>query len=162
MNPKRLKGLGSLATVLGIYSYFPYIAAYLGSSVPILTACAAGFYGMLAFREKQVINSIGFSKEEEHSGKLEINVALSPLASVDLLVNPQDVMSITSLPYEGIQDEHDENHVVMIKKYVVKASGEVVDSPTLFSLKGEAFLDRPLLDWVLSKKEGEDKTGHEF
>ncbi len=58
MNPKRLKGLGAFAASYGIYSYLPYIAVYLGSTVPIVSACAAGLYGMLAFGESQIINTI--------------------------------------------------------------------------------------------------------
>lgn len=51
MNPKRLKGVGAFAATYSIYSYLPYLAAYLGSTVPVVAACAAAFYGMLSFAE---------------------------------------------------------------------------------------------------------------
>ena len=51
LNPKRLKGVGAFVASYSIYSYLPYIAVSLGSTVPIVAACAAGLYGMLAFTE---------------------------------------------------------------------------------------------------------------
>jgi hypothetical protein len=51
LNPRRLKGITSFATSFGLYSYAPYLAVYLGSTVPVLGAVAAGFYGMLQFSE---------------------------------------------------------------------------------------------------------------
>jgi predicted PurR-regulated permease PerM len=51
LDPKKLKGIGALATTYGLYSYLPYIAAITGPTLPILTACFTGLYGMLAFSD---------------------------------------------------------------------------------------------------------------
>jgi hypothetical protein len=51
LNPKRLKGVGALLASYSIYSYLPYIAVSVGSTAPIVVACAAGLYGMFAFAE---------------------------------------------------------------------------------------------------------------
>lgn len=56
LNPNRLKGITALGASFGIYSYLPYLAVYLGSTVPLLTACAAGIYGLIEFGESNVIN----------------------------------------------------------------------------------------------------------
>lgn len=66
MNPKRVKGLGAFAASYGIYSYLPYLAAYLGSTVPVVTACFAAFYGMLSFAESQIVNEIRVIDSGEH------------------------------------------------------------------------------------------------
>ena len=58
MNPKRLKGAGAFLSSMGIYSYLPYLTVYFGSTIPVFTACAAGVYGMLAFAESFVVNTI--------------------------------------------------------------------------------------------------------
>ena len=52
LNPRRLKGFAGFTTAFGIYSYFPYIAAYFGATAPVLVACASSFYGMFAFSEQ--------------------------------------------------------------------------------------------------------------
>lgn len=51
LNPKRLKGVGALFASYSIYSYLPYLAVYAGATMPVIAACAAGLYGMLAFSE---------------------------------------------------------------------------------------------------------------
>jgi hypothetical protein len=51
LNPRRFKGLGAFASAFGIYIYAPYLAAYMGATLPVLGAVAAGLYGMLSFSE---------------------------------------------------------------------------------------------------------------
>ena len=51
LNPRRIKGVGAFATSAYMYTYLPYIAAYVGSTVPILTIAVAGLYGMISFSE---------------------------------------------------------------------------------------------------------------
>lgn len=51
LNPKRIKGVGSFAATWYIYSNLPYLAVYLGSTLPVLAACAAAFNGMISFAE---------------------------------------------------------------------------------------------------------------
>jgi hypothetical protein len=58
LNPRRFKGLGAFAATYGLYSYMPYIAAYVGTTLPIVTACFTGLYGLLAFAEQHLINEI--------------------------------------------------------------------------------------------------------
>ena len=70
MSPLRLKGLSAFAASAYIYTYLPYIAVYLGSTLPVLTACAAGFYGLAAFSDNGVINEIRVIEAGDHSGKL--------------------------------------------------------------------------------------------
>lgn len=66
LDPHRVKGIGALAASYGIYSYLPYLAVYVGSTVPILTACAAGIYGLLAFSDANNINVIDIVTSGEH------------------------------------------------------------------------------------------------
>ena len=49
LNPRRIKGLGAFGASLAIYSYLPFLYAYMGTTVPMLGACFAGLYGMYAF-----------------------------------------------------------------------------------------------------------------
>jgi hypothetical protein len=63
--------------------------------VPILAACAAGLYGMRAFSESEVVNSISYiSEESDHRGKLLINIASSPFTSRNIIVNVRDIHSV--------------------------------------------------------------------
>ena len=70
LNPTRVKGLGAFAASYGIYSYLPYMAVYIGSTLPIFTAAVAGIYGMLAFSDTNTINVIDIVDSGEHQGKL--------------------------------------------------------------------------------------------
>ena len=83
LNPKRLKGLGGFATAYGFYSYAPYLAVYMGATLPVLGAVAAGLFGMLSFAESEIVNKITLIKDgsAENHGKLLINVGLSPFLS---------------------------------------------------------------------------------
>ena len=63
LNPRKLKGLGSFLASYGFYSYAPYLAAYMGSTLPVLGAVVAGLYGMLSFAESQIINTITLIKD---------------------------------------------------------------------------------------------------
>lgn len=66
LDPTRVKGIGALAASYGLYSYLPYLAVYVGSTIPILSACAAGIYGLMAFSETDSINAIDVVKGGEH------------------------------------------------------------------------------------------------
>lgn len=70
LDPARLKGLGAFAASYGIYSYLPYLAVYIGSTIPVLAACTAGVYGMLAFSDSNSINVIDVIPSGENQGKL--------------------------------------------------------------------------------------------
>ena len=58
LNPRRLKGLGAFASAFGFYTYAPYLAIYCGATLPVLGAVFSGLYGMLAFSESHIVNSI--------------------------------------------------------------------------------------------------------
>jgi hypothetical protein len=66
LNPKRVKGIGAIASSFWMYSYLPYIAAYLGPTVPLMAVCFGGLYGMLSFAESQIINEITVVSSGEH------------------------------------------------------------------------------------------------
>ena len=91
LNPRKLKGVGAFATSLGVYSYLPYLTVYLGSTVPVFTAVAAGLYGMLAFAESQIVNEIRVIEAGEHEGKLRITVGASAFVSYNIIADVQSV-----------------------------------------------------------------------
>lgn len=51
MSPRRLKGAGAFGAAFAVYTYLPWLYAYVGTTVPMLGACFAGVYGMYAFSE---------------------------------------------------------------------------------------------------------------
>jgi len=46
-----VKGIGAFASAWGLYAYSPYLAVYMGATMPMLGAVFAGVYGMLSFSE---------------------------------------------------------------------------------------------------------------
>ena len=119
LSPRRFKGLTSLAASFGIYSYLPYIAVYTGgSAIPIFAACAAGFYGMLAFGESRIVNSIEVINEGANSGKLRVNVSSSILASHYIIVDIRDIHSVVSLGNNDIGDDNGENNIIAVRNHI--------------------------------------------
>lgn len=117
LNPKRFKGVGAFATSFYIYQYLPYIAAYFGTTLPILTACFAGVYGMLSFAESQIVNQIRVIEEGDHVGKLRITVGLSPFASKNIVVDIKNLKSVVQLHDDSFGKNADEGNVVLVTEY---------------------------------------------
>ena len=96
LSPRKLKGVGSFLASYGFYSYAPYLAAYMGATLPVLGAVAAGLYGMLAFSESQIINTITIIKDgSQNHGKLLINVGTSAFSSSDIIADVRDIVNVT-------------------------------------------------------------------
>ena len=51
LSPRRLKGLGAFGAAFGIYTYLPWLYCYIGTSIPMVAACASVVYGMFAFAQ---------------------------------------------------------------------------------------------------------------
>lgn len=156
LNPRRVKGLGAFATTWGIYSYLPYLSVYFGSTFPILAACTAGLYGMFAFSESQIVNTIKVIEEGDHKGKLLINIGLSPFASKNIIADIKDIQSVVSLGNDDIGEDDRENNVISIQSYIDETSGQNIDELAYFTLPGDAFRDKMYMDWILSDKSGEE------
>lgn len=162
LNPKRLKGVGAFATSLYIYSYLPYIAAYLGPTLPVVAACFAGLYGMSAFAESQIVNEIRMVQDGPHQGKLRINVGLSPLISKNIIVDVRDIQSVVQLHNDNIGEDGQDGNVVTVNNYIEEATGELVAEETAFSLPGDAFRDKTYMDWILSNKTNEESLTEDY
>lgn len=114
LNPKRLKGVGAFAASYGIYSYMPYIAVSLGSTIPVFAACFAGLYGMFAFSESECVNTIEVIREGANEGKLRINVATSAFASRNIIADIKDVRQVTCLENDDIGEDNLDGNVISI------------------------------------------------
>ena len=162
LNPSRLKGITAFATSLGIYSYLPYMAVYLGSTIPVLSACAAGIYGLIAFGESNVINKINIEHEGNNAGKLRISVGTTTFSSRDLIVDVRDIKSVLSLSDNDLgRDNLDANLVVVSKHYDITQE-KVIEEETLLTLPADAYRDRVFIDWILSPKEEEGELALDY
>lgn len=132
----------------------PYIAAYLGSTIPMVTACFAGLYGLLAFAENQIVNEIRVIDSGDHQGKLIINFALSPFVSQDIFVDVRDIKSVVALGDEELGEHPNDGNIALISKYI-NDKGELVEEEIALTLPGDAFRDKAYLDWILSDKSDE-------
>ena len=134
----------------------------MGSTIPILGACMAGVYGMMAFSEQQMVNSIEQLTTGPHEGKLLINVATTAFTSRNLICDVRDVMSVFSLGNDDLGDDNLDGNVIQVSRFIDAQSGEEVTQPEVFSLPGDAYRDKPFMDWILSNKEGEETTTGDF
>ena len=106
LNPRRVKGLGAFASAYSLWFYAPYLTIYVGTTVPMLGAAFAGLYGMFAFSESQIVNSIKIIKDgSENNGKLLITVGDSAFTTSDIIVDVRDVLSICSLANDDLGHE---------------------------------------------------------
>jgi hypothetical protein len=145
-----------------MYSYAPYIAMYFGASFPIFGAVCAGLYGMLQFSESQIVNSIKIIRDQEHYGKLLINVGNSAFTSSDIIVDAKDVQSVVALGNDDFGENGDDGNVLSIARFFCKEKNSWVDTPRALTLPGDAFRDRQFLDWVLADKSGESELLNDF
>lgn len=162
LNPRRLKGITSLAASFGFYSYAPYLAVYLGSTVPVLGAVAAGLFGMLQFSESQIVNSITIVKEGEHKGYLKFNINTSPFTSENIVVDSKDVQSVVALGNDGLGVENQDGNVIVVKRFYCSYEGHWIEEQRALTLPGDAFRDRTFLDWILADKSGEGSLAADF
>lgn len=162
LNPSRLKGITAFATSLGIYSYLPYMAVYLGSTIPVLTACAAGIYGLIEFGESNVINKINIEHEGNNAGKLRISVGTTVLSSRDLIVDVKDIKSVLSLSDNDLGRDNLDSNLVVVAKHYDAVQDKVIEDETLLTLPADAYRDRTFIDWILSPKEEEGELALEY
>lgn len=112
MNPQRVRGIGGFAVSYGLYSYLPYITAYFGPTVPVVSAVAAGLYGVLSFRETDIINEIRVIEDGPNHGKLRITVGVSPFVSKNIIVEVKDLQSVVQLTHDDVGEQDKEGNVV--------------------------------------------------
>lgn len=163
LSPRRFKGVGAFLSAYGFYSYAPYLAAYMGSTIPVLGAVAAGLYGMLAFSESQIVNSITLIKDgSENHGKLLVTVGLSAFSSTDIIVDVKDVHSIVALGNDDQGIENQDGNVLRLIRYFDKASNQWVEQERALTLPGDSIKDRSFMDWILANKTGEGELADDF
>jgi len=163
LNPRRLKGLGAFASCFGLYSYAPYLAVYCGATLPMLGAVFSGLYGMLAFSESQIVNSIKIIKDgTENNGRLLIQVGNSAFTSSQIIVDVKDVMSIVALGNDDYGEDGTDGNVLRITRFFDVPKGQWVESERALTLPGDAFRDRYFLDWILADKTEEGSLADDF
>jgi hypothetical protein len=108
--------LGALGTTLYIYAYFPYLAASLGPTAPLLGTCFGMFYGLMKFSESDDINSIELVTSGEHNGKVRISIAKSPIVSSNIIVDIRDIRTLVNL--SELSEGKEENLAIVIKKHI--------------------------------------------
>ena len=163
LNPRRLKGVGALASSFYLYSYAPYLAVTLGSTLPVVGALATAVYGLLAFAESQVVNSITLIKDgSENHGRLRITINETIVASSEIIVDPKDIKSVVALGDDDLGEDNKDGNVLYIRRYFDVSTNAWVETERALSLPGDAFRDRQYLEWVISEKEGEGEVADAY
>lgn len=163
LNPRRLKGVGALASSLSLYAYAPYLTIYLGTTVPVLGAVVAAFYGMFAFADSQMINSIKLIKDgSDHHGHLLVTVGETAFTSNDIIVDVKDIKSVVALGNDDLGEENKDGNVLLVNRYLDKSTGQWVEQERALTLPGDAYRDRQFLEWINSPKDGESELTESF
>jgi hypothetical protein len=124
---------------------------------------ATALYGLLAFAESQVVNSIQIIKDgSENHGRLRISINETVLASSEIIVDTRDIKSVVALGNDDLGEDNKDGNVLYIRRYFDKAQNKWVDSERALSLPGDAFRDRKFLEWIISEKEGEGEVADAY
>lgn len=115
---KRYTGLASFGLAGLTYSYFPQVAGLLGKNLTWLGVSGLSFYGMVSFREHNVVNSISIISEGENQGKLKINVSSSLLTSRDIIVDVNNTQAVYSFSNDDLAENDVENNVIRVTNYL--------------------------------------------
>lgn len=94
-----------------------------GTTLPIFAACAAGFYGMLAFGEQRCINTISVINEGPHKGKLRINVSKTILVSKNIIVDIKDIHSVVAMGHDDLGDDDKDNNIIAVYQHIDEKTG---------------------------------------
>lgn len=124
----------------------------------MLGMCAASYYGMLKFKDSNVVNSISIIQDGEHKGKLNINVSSSIFTSKNIIAEVKNTQSVFSVSNDDIGENDIDNNVINVKNYI--DGSEIVKSGS-FVLPAESWKDYNMLDWIISIKsddQQEDST----
>ncbi len=108
------------------------------------------------------MNSIKIIRDQEHHGKLLINVGNSAFTSSEIVVDVKDVQSIVALGNDDFGENGDDGNVLSINRYFCKTQNKWIDQARALTLPGDAFRDRQFLDWVLADKSGESELLNDF
>lgn len=163
LNPRRIKGVGSLGASAFLYSSAPYLAVTFGPTAPVLGALATALYGFLAFAESHVVQSIHIIKDgSENHGRLRIKIAETFLSSSEIIADVKDVKSVMSLGNDDLGEENKDGNVLVINRYFDTSNKQWVEKNRTVTLPGDAFRDRKFLDWINSDKDGESDLADAF
>lgn len=144
LSAEKIKGLVSMALAGEIWWSYAYLAHSYGSSITSMALIASTIYGASKFLETNFVNSLEVLPEgHEHAGKVKVVIALSPIVTRELLVDPSNIE-------RAIQNHNDpEAQVVLTKGYDVHNAKEFTE-PKLFKLSTDAWTDQEGLDWLLT------------
>ena len=78
-----------------------------------------------------------------------------------IIANPKNINAIVSLGNDDLGAADVESQVVEVSEYET-SSGELVSEVGTFILPGDAFRDKPMLDWVLSRAGEDEETFDDF
>lgn len=162
LSPLRVQGLGAFALSATIYSYLPYMAVYLGSTLPILSACAAGIYGLLAFSDSNMVNQIRIVQQGEHSGLLEVDVATTALVSRKILVDVKNVHSVLALDNDNLGEEDEGDNLLEVRGFIDAATGEQKQEKLMLRLPADAYRNAVFMDWIIAEKEQESELADDY
>ena len=111
--------------------------------------------------EVNYVNEIRVINEGEHAGHLKLKIAKSPFVSHDIIACPRDVYSMVALGADDLGADDTERSLIAVDKYISAASG-VEHGSDEFVLEADAFRDKPMLEWILSKKDAHEETFGDF
>uniref|UniRef100_A0A7S3MUH5 Uncharacterized protein n=2 Tax=Strombidium inclinatum TaxID=197538 RepID=A0A7S3MUH5_9SPIT len=149
-----VNGAAFFATSGLLYSYFPFVAAYLGYSLTSLATLGSSLAGLYSLQEKSAINSITIVKEGEHAGKLQFNISQTTLQSKDYVVSVSDAKTVVAFS-DQVGENDLERNVFHLHNAVDLSSGETIADVLAFLPKDGA-KDFNTLDWLSQPKFGSE------
>jgi len=108
------------------------------------------------------VNFIEMVEEGEHKGKVRITVGKTMVRTYDILADPKDIMSVVSLANDDLGEEDLDQNIISIGSYLNLDTGRMVNETRIFTLPADAYRNDVFMDWLISRKDGDDSTRADF
>ena len=156
MNPRRLKGVGAFALSYIAYNNMGALSMLVGTTLPMFALTASLLYGMKAFNERNVIDSI----EWLDNGQLRINVTQSPFVTTAYTTSARNVRSICSLGEDDMGADDTDSNLIEVLEYTDSAGN--TGRNAVFTLPSDAMRDRELMEWIMAPKHADETLADDF
>ena len=138
------------------------MAVYLGSTIPVIGACAAGVFGLFAFSDNNTVNQIRVVSEGPNYGLLEIDVGTTVFSSHKILVDVKNLHSVIALDNDNLGEEDEGDNVLEVNSYIEVATGKQVEDKLILRLPADSFRNKVFLDWIISEKDQEGELADDY
>lgn len=156
-NEAKIKGIGAFGLAAFGYMNMTAFTLMMGPLAPSAAIVGSLMYGMNQFAERQTIKDI----EALADGQMKITFLVSPFVTETLTAHINDMYSVCALGDDDLGADDVEANLLAIQKFTYGKNQEI-GGPITLTLPADAFRDKPMMEWMLAKKDDGETTNDDF